>query len=643
MNKLTFFTSCTAICLSMACALPANADKKKNVLDIKESITDNNIVYPEANYEAQSRKMLEGWYMQNYMATDDRYMTKEDVATSDDTYRRRLSELPTIIEMPFNQVVKSHIERYTKKGRPMVASLLGLSNYYMPIFEQALEEQGLPLELKYLPIIESALEPNAVSKAGATGLWQFMLIAAKGLNMEVNSLVDERRDPYVSSQRAAKFLNDLYKTYGDWSLAIAAYNCGPGNVNKALRRAGGDPSKLDFWAIYNYLPAETRGYVPAFIAANYVMNYYKNHNISPVIPKRPLVTDTVHVNKRVHFNQIAKVLNIPVEELRMLNPQFRADVIPGNTSKSYNLILPSQQVHAYIMSEEDILNYDSEKYARRIDAEPGKTIGESEVTDTFIAETPTADENEVYRDMAEAPTRKQAAAANANKEKTTPAKKTVAEAAPTLGPSNANAKTHKVEPGESIASISAKYGISPEQLKEWNNLRRNSVRTGQVLKISGTTSTAATRTTQATEPDQSRKSANANRKAEETKKAEAANTKKTEQTKKADSKKAEPATKKAEPSIKKKAAKAEEPAQTSKSKKNKANTPQATATAKKGADKETNGKRKGRKESASSTKEHTVQSGESYDRIAKKYGVSTEELKKANNAKSDLIKPDQKL
>ena len=283
MNRLTFFTSCSALCLALACAFPAQSASKKNVLDIKESITDNNIAYPEANFEAESRKMLESWYMQNYMATDDRYETQSDANTSDDTYRRRLSQLPTIIEMPFNQVVKSHIERYTKKGRPMVASLLALSNYYMPIFEQALEEAGLPLELKYLPIIESALDPNAVSKSGATGLWQFMLIAAKGLNMEVNSLVDERRDPYVSSKMAAKFLKDLYNTYGDWSLAIAAYNCGPGTVNKALRRAGGDPSTLDYWAIYNYLPQETRGYVPAFIAANYVMNHYKDHNISPVI------------------------------------------------------------------------------------------------------------------------------------------------------------------------------------------------------------------------------------------------------------------------------------------------------------------------------------------------------------------------
>ena len=616
MNRLTFFTKCAAVCLTMASMLPAHADKKKNVLDIKQSITDENIVYPEANYEAESRKMLEGWYMQHYMATDDRYSTKEDVVTSDDTYRRRLSELPTIIDMPFNQVVKSHIERYTKKGRPMVASLLGLSNYYMPIFEQALEEQGLPLELKYLPIIESALEPNAVSKSGATGLWQFMLITAKGLNMEVNSLVDERRDPYISSQRAAKFLKDLYNTYGDWSLVIAAYNCGPGNVNKALRRAGGDPSKLDYWAIYNYLPAETRGYVPAFIAANYVMSYYTDHNISPVVPKRPLVTDTLHIDKRVHFNQISKVLNIPVEELRMLNPQFRADLIPGNSSKSYNLILPSQQMHAYIMSEEDILAYDAEKYARRIDAEPGKVSGAAEVTDTFIAAAET--EPDAYQEMAEAPTRRVPAEVTSSSSAPT---KTPA-SSKTLGPTESKTRTHKVEPGESIASISAKYGVAPEQLKEWNNLRRNSVRTGQVLKISGGESQA--RTSQSVAETPSRKSTNASSQNEQSRRNEAASSKK-------------------KPTG--------EEQQASASRKNKANTPQAVATAKKGTSKEaqeaTAGKRKGKKANTASApaqpQEHVVKSGESYDRIARKYGVTTEELKRANNATSDLIRPAQKL
>ena len=352
-------------------AVPAMPQKKRNVNDIKTTITDSSIVFPES-YEADTQKMLEGWYMRNYTATDDSYRTREDVPATDAQLRDRLSKLPTVIDMPFNSIVRSYIERYTKRGRAQVAALLGLSLYYMPIFEQALEEEGLPMELKYLPVIESGLDPNAVSKHGAAGLWQFMVGTGKGLGMEVSSLVDERRDPYISSKKAARYLKDLYNSYGDWSLAIAAYNCGPGAVNKAIRRAGGEEAQKDFWAIYNYLSPETRGYVPMFIAANYVMNNYDKHNISPVLPTKPLVTDTVHICERIHFDQISKVLDIPVEELRVLNPQFRADIIPGNNERHYTLILPSQQINAYLMSEEEIRDYEAEKYARRVVAEPGE-------------------------------------------------------------------------------------------------------------------------------------------------------------------------------------------------------------------------------------------------------------------------------
>mgnify|MGYP000791944681 FL=1 len=350
--------------------MPAMAQKNRNVNSLRTEITDSHIVYPKS-YEADTQRMLEGWYMQNYTATDDSYRRKGDVEVSDAVLRDRLSKLPTVIDMPYNSIVRNYIERYTRRGRDQVAALLGLSLYYMPIFEQALEAEGLPLELKYLPVIESALDPNATSKHGAAGLWQFMVGTGKGLGLEVNSMVDERRDPYKSSEKAAKYLKDLYNSYGDWSLAIAAYNCGPGAVNKALRRAGGTPDTQDYWSIYYYLSPETRGYVPMFIAANYVMNYYDKHNIGPVLPTKPLVMDTVHVSERIHFNQISNVLDIPVEELRVLNPQFRADIIPGNNERSYTLILPSRQVQAYLMSEEEIRDYNADKYARRVVAEPG--------------------------------------------------------------------------------------------------------------------------------------------------------------------------------------------------------------------------------------------------------------------------------
>lgn len=432
----------------------ANPDKKQNVLDLKTSITDQAIVYPES-FEADTQKLLEGWFIKNYTATDTRYATEPDVEVDDEEMVRRLNALPTIIEMPYNQVVRSYIDRYTRKGRAQIAAILGLSLYYMPIFEQALEEQGLPLELKYLPVIESGLDPNAVSRHGATGLWQFMLGTAKGLGLEVNSLVDERRDPYVASERAASYLKDLYATYGDWSLAIAAYNCGPGNVNKALRRAGGDVKDNDFWSIYSYLSPETRGYVPMFIAANYVMNYYPKHNISPVLPTKPLVMDTIQVSDRIHFNQISKVLDIPVEELRILNPQFRADIIPGTPENPYTLILPSQQIHAYLMSENEIRNFESDKYGRRRVVEPGEAPADAmlAVEDTQVW----PDEDTGEADVA-------LAAAHG--------KSTVV--------------VHKVAAGESLGSIAEKYGVSPADIKKSNNLRRNAVRVGQQLRITTT-------------------------------------------------------------------------------------------------------------------------------------------------------------
>lgn len=431
----------------------AKNDKNQNVLDLKTSITDPAIVYPES-FETDTQKMLEGWFMKNYTATDTRYATEPDVEVSDEEMVRRLSALPTVIEMPYNQIVRSYIDRYTKNGRAQVAAILGLSLYYMPIFEQALEEQGLPLELKYLPVIESGLDPNAVSKHGAAGLWQFMLGTAKGLGLEVNSLVDERRDPYVASERAAAYLKDLYATYGDWSLAIAAYNCGPGAVNKAIRRAGGEVKDHDFWSIYSYLTPETRGYVPMFIAANYVMKYYPQHNISPVLLVKPLVMDTIQVSERIHFNQISKVLDIPVDELRILNPQFRADIIPGTPEMQYTLILPSQQIHAYLMSEDDIRNYDKDKYGQRGTVDPGEVPA-----DAMLA----VDEDSAWpADMGEA------------------------DVALAVTQGKPSVIMHKVVAGETLASIAEQYGVTANEIKESNNLRRNAVRVGQQLRIATT-------------------------------------------------------------------------------------------------------------------------------------------------------------
>ncbi len=290
-------------------------------------------------------------------------------------YEERLRKLPTIIEMPYNQVVQRFIDSYSGRLRRSVSIMLGASNFYMPIFEQALESYGLPLELKYLPVIESALNPKAVSRVGATGLWQFMIGTAKTYGLEVNTLVDERRDPVKASYAAAHYLSDLYKIFGDWSLVIASYNCGPANVDKAIHRAGG---VKDYWKIYPYLPRETRGYVPAFIAANYIMNYYCDHNICPMTATLPAHTDTVVVNRDIHFDQIANVLGIDKKEIEALNPQYRRSVINGGSSQAI-LRLKSQDILAFIDNQDSVYAYRADELLTK-----RNTV---EVDETYVAQT----------------------------------------------------------------------------------------------------------------------------------------------------------------------------------------------------------------------------------------------------------------
>lgn len=307
-------------------------------------------------------EVIQEYNAQQYLQIDTTCrMSNENPEYAQEVYVDRLKRMPTAIEMPWNDVVQKFIDRYSGRLRRSVSYMLGASNFYMPIFEQALEVYGLPLELKYLPVIESALNPNAVSPVGAGGLWQFMNATGKRYGLKINSMIDERRDAVKSSYAAAHYLSDLYNIFGDWSLVIAAYNCGPGNINKAIQRSGG---KRDYWEIYPYLPSETRGYVPAFIAANYIMNYYCEHNICPMLTKLPVQTDTIMLYKNLHFEQVSQVLGIDIKELRALNPQYRRDVVTGY-SEPTDLRLPVEYISKYIEMEDSIFAYDVSDLMKR--------------------------------------------------------------------------------------------------------------------------------------------------------------------------------------------------------------------------------------------------------------------------------------
>ena len=290
----------------------------------------------------------------------ERYVLCDSVApcdtTPDSVYISRLRALASPIPLPYNAIVKTHLNSYTGSRSGVISRVLGMSQYYFPLIEEELLRADLPVELRALPIIESALLPTATSRAGAVGLWQFMPATGKSYGLEINSLVDERRDPVLSTRAACRFLKDLYAIYGDWSLAIAAYNCGPGNVNKAIARAGGNGRT--FWDIYDYLPRETRGYVPAFIGASYAYAYHSQHAIAPTPSPLPLATDTIRVARLLHLGQVASTIDVPIETLRQLNPQYKQDIIPA-TTKPYTLILPQRSVSAYIAREAEIHAKDS--------------------------------------------------------------------------------------------------------------------------------------------------------------------------------------------------------------------------------------------------------------------------------------------
>lgn len=365
------------------------------------------------------------WSLQ-WLDTADCIAVHDTTTLPDSVYKARLQALPCVIELPYNERVRGFILRYVKRSPKQVARLMRMSEYYFPIFEEALGRYNLPYELRCVPIIESALNPMARSHAGAAGLWQFMPATAKLYGLEVNSLVDERMDVHKSTEAACRFLSNMYAIYHDWNLVIAAYNCGSGNVNKAIRRANG---KRDFWSIYPFLPRETRNYVPIFIAANYAMNYGQEHGICKAPIEKTMITDTICTTRRLHLQQVSENLGIEMDELRRLNPQYSRDILPGGNA--YSLCLPSEKMGLYIDQEDSILSYKADSLINNRRAE----IDMAKVTSITGA----------YR---------------------------------------VNGVTYyTIKNGDSLSAIAKKFHCTVKQLKQWNGLKSDAIRAGKKLKI----------------------------------------------------------------------------------------------------------------------------------------------------------------
>ncbi|MCQ2325966.1 MAG: transglycosylase SLT domain-containing protein [Bacteroidales bacterium] len=560
------------------------------------------------NFERNYNELLQSYYIKsNEKLLNERFPSSAFMPTSttgsstpDEVYRQRLNSIPSAVKLVYNSQVRNHIVYYLDRMNRSVGLMLGLSKYYFPIFEDILDSYGVPSELKYLVVIESAFRPKAVSKAGATGLWQFMYATGRTYDLRVNSIVDDRCDPIKSTIAAAKFLKNLYGIYGDWSLVLAAYNCGPGNVNKAMKRSG----KNDFWEIYDFLPKETRNYVPAYIAATYVMNFYQEHGIRPVELTRPLdlVTDTVVVNKDIYFGQIQDVMNISVEELKDLNPQYKMDYIPGTQDK-YSLRLPLKYVETFIEMEDSISNCNIEKYRPEL-AKKDDSLSSSTTT-VMVDKT-------IY---------------------------------------------HKVRKNENWSSIARRYGVSVSDLRKWNSkIKKNKLQKGTLIAVKTKVAVAKENVIEKDEAEKSssfakdemleanssasqqelttskQKADKINSKVSSNKKVEVSTKQSAQEDK---SKKQDNTSKKQETTAKKQ--------DNVKDKKQDTSSNEKQDTKKSNAKQETNSKAKGKNDTS---KTHTIKSGETISAIAKKYNISEQKLMKLNGLNDQSVKkirPGQKL
>lgn len=454
--------ACVATSASAAMILPANDTIRVSDVDYHTTNPASEVTPTEGMLHSVDTQ-VDGWYMKKYMRVDSTLYTNEIPVFPREVYLDRLRRLPNLIEMPYNEVVQDYIDQYTGRLRRSVSFMLGVQNFYVPIFEEALEAEGVPLELKYLPVVESAFDPMATSRVGAAGLWQFMVPTAKHYGLTVNSLLDERRDPIKSSQAAARYLKDLYKSFGDWTLAIAAYNCGRNNVLKAIKRAGG---ARDYWAIYPYLPRETRGYVPAFIAANYVMNYYCDHKIPPMKTIAPAETDTVTVSRNLYLAQVAAACNLDVETVQAMNPQYRAGVVPGN-SQPCALRLPVQAIDRFLQLGDSIYNVApaAEVAERREEVEPAELTAQPNNTTTRQSRRQAlAEERRERRE------RRAAAAAERKKRKS---KRAHAEESSEVD----------IRQGDTLSEIARRNNTTVEKLQKINNLDGSAIRAGKKLRV----------------------------------------------------------------------------------------------------------------------------------------------------------------
>lgn len=406
-------------------------------LDISEEfVPDTNEI--DLNFEENLDSTLNLFYVRESIDTDALKEAEQDkpvdsfrINIPDEVFIERLNAIPTPVQLSYNQIVKRYIEMYVVKKHERVEVMLGLADHYFPLFDDIFDYYDVPNEMKYMSIVESALNPRAYSRARAVGLWQFMYGTGRIYGLEVNSMVDDRRDPIKSTHAAARFVKDLYGRYGDWILVIAAYNCGPGNVNKAIRRAGG---KTNYWEIYRYLPRETRGHIPAFIAATYVMNYYGEHNLEPVPISFPVDVDTVMIHDKLHFEQVSAILDIPMDQLRDLNPQYRYGIIPASEKKQYALRLPTEKSLEFIDSSEVIFAY-----------KDSILFNEKKVTPPTVASS-------YY----------------------TP---------PPLPGKDYEKLVYVVKSGDNLGYIADWYDVGLSDIRNWNNIYRNTIRTDQKLAI----------------------------------------------------------------------------------------------------------------------------------------------------------------